>query len=224
MVTPTKISCLNIMFDRHLVDVDIKRNPLFVEGSDWPPLGYKKGVCCWHCCHPFDSAPVPYCMEYDPKRGVFSVFGVFCTFACAKAYVIEKTAFSSGELLMLLEFMARKCFGCSSITVAPPRHRLTMFGGDLAIEQFRSVEHHNHTTVAGKIATVPESYEKLSIREKSLQAMAPFKAAGPSLRPSPEIPGCMFNEFVSNRKTASTTTFHQKISGGGGSLSAFIKK
>lgn len=212
------------MFDRHLVDVDIKRNPLFADGPAWPPVGYKKGVCCWHCCHPFNSAPVPYCVEYDPKREVFSVFGIFCTFACAKAYVIEKTTFSSGELLMLLEFMAKKCFGCNSITVAPPRHRLMMFGGDLAIGQFRSVEHHNHTTVAGKIATVPESYEKISTREKSPQTAAVPKAASSLPRPSPEIPGCMFNEFVSSHKTASTATFHQKISGGGGSLSAFIKK
>lgn len=54
----------------------------FIETDNWID---KTDVCCWWCCHKFDSIPVGLPVDYNAKLRKFRVKGVFCSFACMLA-------------------------------------------------------------------------------------------------------------------------------------------
>ena len=54
----------------------------FVETDKWME---KTDVCCWWCCHKFDSIPIGRPTYYNTKIKKFRVTGVFCSFACMLA-------------------------------------------------------------------------------------------------------------------------------------------
>lgn len=68
---------------------DIKKKGIFmildkyIEASEWID---KTDVCCWWCCHKFDSIPVGLPIDYNSKIRKFRVKGVYCSFACMLAY------------------------------------------------------------------------------------------------------------------------------------------
>ena len=98
-------------------------------------------ICCWHCCHTFRPHPpigIPH--VYDAKHLTYAVYGVFCSFACAKSYLIEHSRFDGGHHILLLKSMALNVYGLNADAVieAPPRIDLVMFGGTKSIEAFRS--------------------------------------------------------------------------------------
>ena len=43
-------------------------------------------VCCWWCCHKFDTIPIGYPIHYDIKSHKFRVKGVYCSFSCMLAH------------------------------------------------------------------------------------------------------------------------------------------
>ena len=134
------ILCCNILHQEGTEQWSLWRHPLFAyeETLSWPPEGWES-IACWHCCNTFTSAPCTAPHSFDRKRSTFNVSGIFCSWSCAKAYILEQKSWSSRERLLLLEELARRIhpLGEKSIPTAPPRLRLKMFGGDLTIEQFR---------------------------------------------------------------------------------------
>jgi hypothetical protein len=68
---------------------DMKRKGVFmildkyIEASEWID---KTDVCCWWCCHKFDTVPIGLPVDYNSKLNKFRVKGVFCSFACMLAY------------------------------------------------------------------------------------------------------------------------------------------
>jgi hypothetical protein len=99
---------------------------------------YNTDVCCWWCCHMFDTVPIGNPDKYDASVEKFRVKGVFCSFSCLIAYRNENSKKSN----YLVKFMYNKLTGTflldSNLTPAPPRSSLKMFGGDLTIEEFRN--------------------------------------------------------------------------------------
>ena len=56
----------------------------FIENTNW--LDHTD-VCCWWCCHKFDTIPIGMPVEYDKNKSKkFIVKGIFCSFACMIAY------------------------------------------------------------------------------------------------------------------------------------------
>jgi hypothetical protein len=109
----------------------------FVKNEDWL---YKTDVCCWWCCHNFDSVPIGIPEKYDQRVKKFQVKGVFCSFSCMIAYKNEK---KSGHLKdYLIKYLYNKITGTllldANLQPAPPRCTLKMFGGELDIEEFRN--------------------------------------------------------------------------------------
>jgi hypothetical protein len=107
---------------------------------EWPTSTH---LWCWLCTHPFDTVPIPVPQIYDERRQVFYVFGSFCSFACAKRYVIDRNIASHHSTLLTL--MRRKLLGslpsgpdagAYSIRAAPPGGSLAVFGGRLSIDEF----------------------------------------------------------------------------------------
>ena len=114
-------------------------------------------ACCWHCCEeivdsaeksasanqgtdspstsilpppsPFSSR-IPMPRVYDAAEGVYYVYGVACSPACAKAYIIEHTSFDRAQHLNTLAHMLRDLYGIEGHVVeTPPRPALARFGG-----------------------------------------------------------------------------------------------
>jgi hypothetical protein len=103
---------------------------------EWP---MSTDVWCWNCCHPFESIPVSIPHIYDSKRNLFFCYGNFCSFSCAKRYVLESS--SNSQSCTLLALLRSKIIGNLGthlgIKAAPPRTSLKVFGGNLSIESFR---------------------------------------------------------------------------------------
>ena len=157
----TRVCCLNVLFDDRNTKVSVYKHPIFNPSSDlvWPPPNSKE-LCCWYCCHTCEN-PVPMCCEHDKKKDIFYVSGIFCSFSCAKSYIIDKYKWTSSEPLMLLDYMARNVFNSRVDHQAPPKQRLKIFGGDLTIEEFRSGIYSNDTVLCRPITSSPEIYERI---------------------------------------------------------------
>lgn len=95
-------------------------------------------VCCWWCCHKFDTQPCYAPTHYDSSRDRFKIKGNFCSWNCAKAHILtagDHTKFRKCEYLSLLAMRLSGKY--THIRAAPPREKLTMFGGNLDIDEFR---------------------------------------------------------------------------------------
>lgn len=104
--------------------------------QEWP---HRTALWCWHCCHPFDTPPLPMPVWYDDRRDLFRVMGTFCSWACMKAYNIQSCSYVKSVNANIITLFHRRCTGrLSGIRAAPPRMALKVFGGSLAIEEFRA--------------------------------------------------------------------------------------
>ena len=106
---------------------------------DNPTWLTKTDICCWWCCHRFDSIPIGYPIEYKDKTKKFRTRGIFCSFPCMVAYGNEQ----HDNKIELLKYLYRKLTGESfyfnkNLESAPPRAALRMFGGQLTIDEFRN--------------------------------------------------------------------------------------
>ena len=107
----------------------------FIENKDWL---HNTTVCCWWCCHQFDTVPIGMPSYYDIHLQKFRVKGVFCSFSCMVAYKNEKKI---SNVEHLVKFLYSKITGTilnnCNIKPAPSRYTLKMFGGQLDINEFR---------------------------------------------------------------------------------------
>jgi hypothetical protein len=183
-----RVLCFNVLLDESRRDVGVFRHPLYAydEAMAWPPANWRQ-ICCWHCCHPSgDSEPVPLPQAHDRKSDIFAVFGVFCSWPCAKQYQNEHQIWTSGERSLLLEEMAREAFGYRgpAIQAAPSRHRLIMFGGDLSLEQFRGEHLFANATLRPPLISFPEIYERCASSHGTEGNTAPPQWSVRGLRPN----------------------------------------
>jgi hypothetical protein len=78
----------------------------FLAEYDWPK---STSVCCWWCCHSFQTIPIGLPIEY--KYDKFITKGIFCSFSCALAYRNDSKTIKNckNELINLL---FKKLTGC----------------------------------------------------------------------------------------------------------------
>jgi hypothetical protein len=100
----------------------------------WPD---KTDICCWWCCHKFTTSPIG--LPYKKDDETYFVKGCFCSFNCAASYNFQQTEQTSyWDRYSLLNLLYKKMFKTKeTISLAPPRELLTIFGGSLSIEKYR---------------------------------------------------------------------------------------
>lgn len=106
--------------------------------TGWP---VRTDTLCWHCCHGFDTQPIPIPIAYDDRKDTFTVSGVFCSFACGKAYNLDDRGggYRRGINAVLITAFRKRCTGIlGPIKMAPPRMLLKSFGGSMTIDDFRN--------------------------------------------------------------------------------------
>lgn len=107
----------------------------FINNTSWL---YSTDVCCWWCCHRFDTVPLGLPEEYNYKTEKFRVKGVFCSFSCMLAYKENNKINNVNYLIKALYCQLTKTLlKDATLKQAPPRYSLKMFGGELTIEEFR---------------------------------------------------------------------------------------
>lgn len=95
-------------------------------------------LCCWWCCNPWEGREVHAPYKYDSLRKQFATKGRFCSFECAKAWIIDRSGPRYGEMLSFMALYRKHVYGRSvSCFPAPKRECLQMFGGPMTIEAFR---------------------------------------------------------------------------------------
>lgn len=102
----------------------------------WPA---RTDIWCKHCCHSFDTVPIPIPSSVDRKRNEYGVYNIFCSFGCAAGWLKDRNFPDCAYQRSLLATMANEIFDIDEpIRVAPPQDRLNVFGGDLDIVAFRN--------------------------------------------------------------------------------------
>jgi len=102
---------------------------------EWPK---STNFYCWNCVHPFPGIPVPIPTHVDIVTNHYVPFGIFCSFECAKRYILEHPSSSMQNDMKNLSIMAKNVFGYhAAIHPAAPPTALQIFGGFLDIDQYR---------------------------------------------------------------------------------------
>jgi len=112
----------------------VKHISLFSEG-----IPEKTDICCWWCCHQFDTRPMLLPLKYNSVKDEFICKGVFCSFSCTKAYISNMNNVNCIVMMQNLKLMSKR-MGYSlydRILSAPPRETLKKFGGYMTIDEFR---------------------------------------------------------------------------------------
>ena len=101
-------------------------------------MDYRNNIACYWCCHNFNSIPIGIPIKY--VKDTFYLWGCFCSFNCAAAYIFNEKMYDKWEKYSLLHLLYNKLTNnnCSKIKLAPSRHLLQMFGGKMNIEDFRN--------------------------------------------------------------------------------------
>jgi len=96
-------------------------------------------VACFWCAHGFKGQPC--IIPEREEKGVYRVYGNFCSPSCAMAYILQESLDSHvrWERVSLLHRIYSKAYESGRIFPAPLRDCLKLFGGPMTIEQFRDV-------------------------------------------------------------------------------------
>jgi hypothetical protein len=102
---------------------------------EWPKTSDLK---CFWCCHNFDKIPCAIPVKYNNNN--FYVFGNFCSKECAAAYNFEMNDNNIWERYSLLNYLYSILTENNDLKIklAPSRLCLSIFGGNLSIEEFRN--------------------------------------------------------------------------------------
>lgn len=129
----------------------------------------KTDVWCWWCCHPFDGVPRFMPTKYDEQRQRYKVTGNFCSWGCAKAFMLYDSSYVLRNSLSMLTSLIRKINGSYyNFPTAPPRSALKVFGGTMTIEEFRNRDKNEYFEINNNIMMLDEGfYIKGKRRNKS---------------------------------------------------------
>lgn len=103
--------------------------------NEWPS---NTSISCYWCCHRFQNAPFGIPVKYVDGR--FHVFGCFCSLECAAAHNVnnKESMDEMWERYNLINMLSRRIDYKPFVKPAPSRLSLSMFGGHMTIEDFRS--------------------------------------------------------------------------------------
>ena len=101
---------------------------------------YSEHIACFWCCHKFNSVRFVSPISYEAYKNIYTCEGNFCSPECALAKLYSEQSISDGTRWnrhSLLNYLYGPLYK-DSISPAPPRTLLRLFGGPLDIEQYRN--------------------------------------------------------------------------------------
>lgn len=107
---------------------------------EWPK---NSDIKCFWCCHNFDTVPCAIPTKYT--NGNFYVFGNFCSKECTASYNFDMNDSNVWERYSLLNYLYSIITDNKNLKIklAPSKLCLSIFGGNLSIEEFRKCNEDN---------------------------------------------------------------------------------
>jgi len=130
-------------------------------------VSYSPQTACFWCCHTFAWVNSCLPVSYDAYKNLYVAEGHFCSPECALAYNYADPHASDSSKWnrhSLLEFLYSDIYKTRSLSPAPPRTLLRMFGGPLDIEQYREFLTTDNDIVLSNIAPVRLIFPSMNVQ------------------------------------------------------------
>lgn len=99
-------------------------------------IGEKTKIACWWCSYNFDNMPC-----YIPEKyfdGIYYVFGCFCSFNCALAYILKDDEYKLQNRISLIKKMYKELYNQNNeLFPSPQKELLEKYGGTVTINEYR---------------------------------------------------------------------------------------
>lgn len=126
---------------------------------------------CWWCTYNFENYPCFIPEKYND--GKFYVFGNFCSYNCALAYVLKDDDYKVANRVSLIKRLYSELYETSEpLFPSPPRELLNKFGGPMTIEEYKNerlkLELKEYKMKFNNILQIPFHFEEIN-REYNIQ-------------------------------------------------------
>lgn len=135
---------------------------------------------CWNCCHCINNEVLSQPIKYE--NNVFTTVGNFCSYSCISRYIIDSNESSENIFNKLstlnLYYNIKNNTKSKSVTPAPSKLVLKMFGGYMDIEEYRlkNEEYLINTYIEPIVKCIDISVKELQVKKnKSKENMKEFK-------------------------------------------------
>jgi hypothetical protein len=127
---------------------------------------YSPQTACFWCCHLFDNPSVPLPISYDAYKNIYTAQGNFCSPECALAHNYSDITISDATRWnrhSLLGHLYSDLYSSDSLSVAPPRSLLRLFGGPLDIQQYREFLRDTNDIVLSEVSPIRLVFPTMSV-------------------------------------------------------------
>ena len=128
---------------------------------------YGSHTCCFWCCHKFSWSPVFSPVSYDAYKNLYTCEGHFCSPECALAYNYNDNRISDSTKWnrhSLLRFLYGDLYKDRTLSPAPPKTLLRMFGGPLDIEQYREYMFNDNHIVVSELYPIRVLFPSMNVQ------------------------------------------------------------
>lgn len=128
---------------------------------------YTPQTACFWCCHTFNWSPVVLPISYDTYKNKYTCEGNFCTPECALSYLYNSTHSSESTKWTrhsLLNTLYSDMYKSRTLSTAPPRSTLRMFGGPLDIEQFREYSVGDNNIILSELPPIRLVFPSMNVQ------------------------------------------------------------
>jgi len=97
----------------------------------------KTNIACWWCTYNFDNTPCFIPDRYN--NGKYYVFGCFCSYNCALAYILKDDEYKKNLRISLIKKLYIELYGKDDdLLPSHPKEILQKFGGEKTIDEYRN--------------------------------------------------------------------------------------
>jgi hypothetical protein len=128
---------------------------------------YSRQTACFWCCHTFSWASVVLPVSYDAYKNLYTCEGHFCSPECALAENYSNNRISDATRWnrhALLQDLYSELYKNRTLSLAPPRCILRMFGGPLDIQQYREYITSSNDIVISDIAPIRLHFPSMNVQ------------------------------------------------------------
>ncbi len=160
------------MTQKRAPDVKLLNMKLFnVNKDNKCDIGEKTKFACWWCTYNFENIPCFIPEKYND--GKFYVFGNFCSYNCALAYILKDDDYKVANRVALIKRLYSELYETNDpLFASPPKELLNKFGGPMTIEEYRNaqqkIELKEYKMKFNNIVQIPFHFEEIN-REYNVQ-------------------------------------------------------
>ena len=128
---------------------------------------YSTHTCCFWCCHKFPWSPVHLPISYDAYKNLYTCEGHFCSPECALAHIYADNRISDSTKWnrhSLLCHLYSDLYKDRTLSPAPPKSLLRMFGGPLDIEQYREYTYGDNHIVLSELHPIRLLFPSMNVQ------------------------------------------------------------